>query len=84
MEGRKAGGVLVVLRVPELLSSASLLIALIIGCSFLLHLCPYISVNVVVGAFSSEYGCQPCVGKRHIYFFTFSNLVSLKYAYTKG
>lgn len=37
MEERKAGGAVVALRVPELLSSASLLIALITGCSFLLH-----------------------------------------------
>lgn len=39
--GRKPTGVLAVLMVPELLPSDPLLIALIMGCSCLLHLCPY-------------------------------------------
>ncbi len=47
MEGRKAGGALVVLRVPELLPSASLLIALITGRSFLLHPHPCLCVYVL-------------------------------------
>lgn len=51
MEGKKADGALVVLRVPELLSSASVLIALITGRSFLLHPCPCLCVYVAEAAF---------------------------------
>lgn len=40
MVGRRAGGALVVLRVPELLSTAALLMILITGRSFLFYPCP--------------------------------------------
>lgn len=81
VDGRKASGALVLLKVPELLSSASLLISLIIGHSFLRHLCPYSSVNVVEGGCSSEYICKPC--KVTSTFCTFTNPLSLKYIVAK-
>lgn len=58
VDWRKASGALVLLKVPELLSSVSLLISLIIGHSLLHHLCPSFSVVIREGGCSSEYSCK--------------------------